>query len=31
MATFGGNLMADGRGIACLERLTPEVHDRLTA
>jgi len=31
MATFGGNLMAMAAGIACLEGLTPEVHDRLTA
>jgi glutamate-1-semialdehyde 2,1-aminomutase len=30
MATFGGNLMAMAAGIACLEMLTPEVHENLT-
>lgn len=31
MATFGGNSAALAAGISCLERLTPDVHDQLTA
>lgn len=31
MATFGGNLMAMAAGIATLEKLTPEAHERLSA
>ncbi len=30
-ATFGGNVTAMAAGIACLEQLTPEVHDRVAA
>ncbi len=31
MATYGGNSVAMAAGIACLEKLTPEAHERLTA
>jgi glutamate-1-semialdehyde 2,1-aminomutase len=31
MATFGGNQVAMAAGIACLEKLTPEVHERVNA
>jgi len=30
-STFGGNCTAMAAGIACLEQLTPEVHDRVAA
>jgi glutamate-1-semialdehyde 2,1-aminomutase len=31
MATYGGNSVTMAAGIACLEKLTPEAHDRITA
>lgn len=31
MATYGGNSVAMAAGIACLEKLTPETHDRMNA
>jgi len=31
MATFGGNQIAMAAGIACLEKLTPQEHDRINA
>jgi glutamate-1-semialdehyde 2,1-aminomutase len=31
MATYGGNLASMAAGIACLEKLTPEVHERVSA
>jgi glutamate-1-semialdehyde 2,1-aminomutase len=31
MATFGGNSASLAAGIKCLEKLTPEVHSRMTA
>ena len=31
MSTFGGNSASLAAGIACLEKLTPEVHERMNA
>jgi len=31
MATFGGNQIAMAAGAACLEKLTPEAHERMSA
>lgn len=31
MATFGGNQVAMAAGLACLQKLTPEVHERVNA